>query len=1245
MDSFFVSAYHYLKKRKIAFFTAVMLIFAILAYWASRISFEEDIAKLLPSSDETEQLSKILEAVSFTDKTVIMIHGDSVENIDPESLKQYANELHETLNEQAGSLIDNIQGIANDEQVLEVIDFVSTHLPLFLDENDYAYINKVTQTDSIAEKVDSFYQSLLAPGMLSNVSNMREDPLGLLPLGLRKFQQLQTSDNVVLDDGYLMSSDKKHLFLFITSATSATETNQNETFISILDQEIQSLNDRYTDSIGVYGEYFGATAMAVANARQIKEDIQITLGIALILLIVLFLYFYRQIHIPLVVIFPAAFGSLLGITVLYLLRGTISAVSIGIGSVLLGLTLDYSLHILSHYRNTGDIKALFKSTTRPLIMCAIFTAVDFLCLLFLRSEVLRDLGIFAAVSVMGAAIFSLLFIPQIYKPTQALQSRNHTFIDKIALYDYEGNKWLKLTLIISIVLSVFTFRNVYFDNNLENLNYQPIHLKIAESRLDSLSGMLATDSNQKTRPLYLVAHAKTYEAALEYNELVQKQLVKFVAIDSGMRINSLAGLLSSEKVQKQRLDRWKEYWSPEKKQEVSNQLLIEGRKYGFNDHTFEAFFQKLDQTYSTIDFQRDTLLNQLILSEYVGSKENLTTVLTTVHLTPGKEQQLKEIFKDSEHVLPIDRRTLQGQFLTHLEADFDKLFLITGIAMFVVLFIFFRSIELTLITNIPVFLGWFVTLGLMGLFQIPFNAFNMIITTLIFGLGIDYSIFITKGMLERYNFGKTDLPAYKSGILMSAIATLLCFGILIFAEHPAIRSISIIPLFGLLVVVLMAFAIQPWLFNFYLIHSQNKGNTPRHIPNILMTIYTFGYFFVGSFVLSIITQLLIPLIPISKKKKFYFFHRSMQLFFKGLMLGTPFCKVNIIGKEPDQFKKPVILIANHTSQLDTPTMGMLHDKLIFVVNNRVLNSRFFGRVIRMAGFYSTEQSENTEVDDQIERLEQLREKVNQGYSVIIFPEGTRSRTAEIGRLRKGAFYLAEQLGLDILPVLIHGNTDVLPKNDNVLKTGTITIKYLPKIRIDDLSWGENYSQRTKKIGKYFRSEFRLLRNTLEKPDYFKNKLKYNFSYKPAPIKKEAMQAYEMNKEGYYQLIRSLPEKAEIIHFGCDYGILDYWLVYDSAYRNVLATDNHQEKIQILQNTYSVNRYHLGFSQLDEVTEMANFKASGEKVLIISDSVYFEKTETFMKQADWLVLENIAVREVLEFDVIREIGNMILYKRK
>src|SRR5690606_10018245 len=214
---------------------------------------------------------------------------------------------------------------------------------------------------------------------------------------------------------------------------SASETSRNTAFIRILHGTIDSLNTAFEGRANA--EYFGATAMAVANAQQIKHDIRNTLSIALVALVALFIYFYRRAAIPLIIIIPAAFGSLLGIVVLYWLKGTISAISIGIGSVLLGLTLDYSLHILTHCRGTGDVKRLLESTTKPLLMCAIFTAVDFLCLLFLHSDVLKDLGIFAAVSVLGAAVFALVFIPQVYAPTRGVLVRQHTFIDAIARYD------------------------------------------------------------------------------------------------------------------------------------------------------------------------------------------------------------------------------------------------------------------------------------------------------------------------------------------------------------------------------------------------------------------------------------------------------------------------------------------------------------------------------------------------------------------------------------------------------------------------------------------------------------------------------------------------------------------------------------------------------------------------------------------------------------------------------------------
>src|SRR5690606_24067573 len=288
-----------------------------------------------------------------------------------------------------------------------------------------------------------------------------------------------------LDDGYLLARGGNNLLAFITTKADASETARNTEFIRILDGTIAKLNATFKDR--ATAEYFGATAMAVANAQQIKHDIRNTLSIALVALVALFIYFYRRATIPLIIILPAAFGSLLGIVVLYWLKGTISAISIGIGSVLLGLTLDYSLHILTHYRGTGDVKRLFESTTKPLLMCAIFTAVDFLCLLFLHSNVLKDLGVFAAVSVLGAALFSLIFIPQVYAPRRAVTLRPDTCVDAIARYDFSRNWWVLGIGVLLTLASLFTFQRGGFNDDLAALNYQPGPLRQAERRLDSLT--------------------------------------------------------------------------------------------------------------------------------------------------------------------------------------------------------------------------------------------------------------------------------------------------------------------------------------------------------------------------------------------------------------------------------------------------------------------------------------------------------------------------------------------------------------------------------------------------------------------------------------------------------------------------------------------------------------------------------------------------------------------------------------
>ncbi len=101
----------------------------------------------------------------------------------------------------------------------------------------------------------------------------------------------------------------------------------------------------------------------------------------------------------------------------------------------------------------------------------------------------------------------------------------------------------------------------------------------------------------------------------------------------------------------------------------------------------------------------------------------------------------------------------------------------------------------------------------MAIAGIKFNIVNIIVSTLIFGLGDGYSLFVMDGLVNEYKTGKKNLASYKSSILISAITTIVGLGVLIFAKHPALKSIAFISVTGILCVVLMSQVLIPFFFN------------------------------------------------------------------------------------------------------------------------------------------------------------------------------------------------------------------------------------------------------------------------------------------------------------------------------------------------------------------------------------------------------------------------------------------------
>ncbi|NND88305.1 MAG: MMPL family transporter, partial [Flavobacteriaceae bacterium] len=902
--------------------------------------------------------------------------------------------------------------------------------------------------------------------------------------------------------------------------------------------------------------------------------------------------------VPLILFTPTLFGALLSIAVLYLLRGQISAISLGIGSVLLGVTLDYSLHILTHLRNNSDVKELYADVSRPILMSSLTTALAFLCLWFVNSQALQDLGIFAACSVIGASIFSLLFIPTVYKGNK-ISTEKRTLLDRWAAYPLHRNKFLIIGLSILLVLSCFTYGKVDFNNDISKLNYEPEFLKAAKTRLDAL-----TDIGSKS--VYIATFSEITETALQKNDQVLDSLQHLKNKNEIISFSSVGALVQSKAKQQAKIDRWNSFWKETGIDSLKMRLITSGNEFNFKSSTFQLFYEHLSNDFDPISLEGYRAIDWFALDDFITVKNKFTTVTTLVKVKEGSSEPLSRAFEDDPAIMKIDRQQMNESLLGNLKNDFNTLIGYSLIVVLVLLLLFYRSFSLMLVTSIPIGLSWLLTIGMMGLFQIEFNIFNIIISTFIFGLGVDYSIFITNGLLKEYKDGTPTLATHKTSVILSVITTLFGIGILIFAQHPALYTISVVCMIGIFSAMLISFVIQPLLFRL-LIGSKNKR--PITLRLLLHSSLSFGYYGLGGFILSLLSVSLMKVMPISKKKKMNVFHRILSKFMKSVLYTNPFVKKRIINNSQVDFSKPAILIANHTSFLDILAVGMLHPKIIFLVNDWVYNSPIFGKAVQLAGFYP--------VSGGIDKgVEHLRKKVEQGYCLMAFPEGTRSTTNKIKRFHKGSFHLAEMLDLDIIPILIHGNSEVLPKGSFVIKDGSITVKILPRIPAESTRYGTSSREKTKKIGSYFRAEFQQLRDEIEGVNYFHSTLLEEYRYKGDKIFRSVKDDLKQNRDTYFSLLSEIDKNATILHVSGSLGQLDFLLALDGPQRKIISYIDDKETVNMLDHSFLTHTDR----KIQFLNSIKPLKDLAATTLIIDDfELTLEITQIWLPTATTLIV--------------------------
>lgn len=270
-----------------------------------------------------------------------------------------------------------------------------------------------------------------------------------------------------------------------------------------------------------------------------------------------------------------------------------------------------------------------------------------------------------------------------------------------------------------------------------------------------------------------------------------------------------------------------------------------------------------------------------------------------------------------------------------------------------------------------------------------------------------------------------------------------------------------------------------------------KGNKKKEAAITLgrlgRSLYGLAYFVFWS--IGIFTPLILVYFSLGKntEEKKLKLHKMLQWVSKFLTKRFPGADVVYENPTKEDFQKPALIICNHQSHLDLPVSMSLFPKMIFLTNDWVWNNAFYGRIIHKAEFLPV----SAGMDVIMPHLKNLKER---GYSIVVFPEGTRSADCSILRFHQGAFHLAKELELDIVPMILHGAGDYLPKKDFMFRKGHITLRITQRQEYDedDFAIIHKTASRYRKI---IKNEYADIVRQNEKSNYFKSLVLYKYAYR------------------------------------------------------------------------------------------------------------------------------------------------------
>jgi predicted exporter/SAM-dependent methyltransferase len=773
-------------------------LFAVCAMLLSRrLKLNEDFTDMLPMSDPAiaEQVGA-LKHIRQTDRLYVDVQTATP---DPSRLAEAADQIHAALREIPGlaDLRDNLDAA----DLRDVYGQLQAQLPALLNSNELHKLESSLESAALEKRLAWLKKAMSQPQGLMFKEVAQTDPAGLgdtVSLRLRALQAGTEDAHIVA--GRITSADGRHVLISATPAFRSSEVKKSAALMDAVLKAARSVESRFPDG-SVQIAITGAHRSALDNATMIRQDTTRTSVIATIAVAVLMLAAYRRRWLALLGLLPPLFGALGAVVVFYLTGDLVSAVALGCGSMLIGVTVDYGVYVLYHTDDSppADREQLARAVAQlvpALTFGALTTMAAFLVMLVSPVSGHRQLGLFGAVGVALAALFAMLVLP-LFIPAGAAGKVRRLPLTLVMqrLFAWRARR-ARLMLVLLLLFTGVCVAGVWrlrFDGDLARLNGVTVETRRDEEAIRAVWGKALSLTT-------VVVSGANREESLQKNERICAALRELQENRTIESFSSIALLMPSEQTRRANLRDWQAFWTEPRRRDLSNALAGAAANLGFRAGAFQPFLDRLALPVSLPEAAEGTNSALARLAADYWNEQDGKFFITTFAKVKDREgyRQLHEAMqRQIPDALLLNKTALADEISRIARRALPVFAGLVAVLNAVLLYLLLGRLELVLITLLPMAAGVFWTLGVLGLLGLPVDMSNFIFVTFVIGVGGDYSLFMVLAELEPLRGYQERTASTGGAVTLCALTTLFGVGVLVLARHPALFSIGLTALLGI----------------------------------------------------------------------------------------------------------------------------------------------------------------------------------------------------------------------------------------------------------------------------------------------------------------------------------------------------------------------------------------------------------------------------------------------------------------